>query len=182
MNRRYAARALVLLTVLVAVPRLPAQAPASTHFVTWRPEAAASAVWRPAADSAAPSANASGMTLGGIAGVAVGYMAGGLLSALVACIDTPYDDGDCELGAFVIGGLIASTVTIPIGVHMGNHGRGDLSRDLLVSAAIGAVGLGAAAATENGTVFLFTPLAQVIASIWMEERTMHKTPSADASH
>jgi hypothetical protein len=173
---------LVLMIFVLAPTTLAAQMAAPAHFESWRPARLSPLARTRMPDSATPTANGSGMILGGIAGVAVGYVAGGLLGSLVACSDTPSDDGDCELGAFVIGGSIASTFTIPFGVHEGNHGRGQFSRDLLISAALGAVGLGLAAATDNATVFLATPIAQIIASIWMEARTMPGRPPTDASH
>jgi hypothetical protein len=175
MIRRHIWSVMALLTVPLAAPRLAAQMPASTHFVTWRPEAAAPVVRLSTVDSAAPTANGSGMILGGITGFFIGYSIGGLVGAAL-------DNSEDNLAAAVFGGAVVSSLTIPLGVHLGNHSRGNALNDVLVSVAIGAAGIGIATATNDGTPLLVTSLAQVIASIWMEERAMPKPAPPAASH
>ncbi len=159
---------------------LAAQMPPATHFVTWQPAPPAPAIHMGWVDSASGSANGSGMALGGITGLAVGFVTGGLIGS--ALYDNGSSESDDQLAAAIIGGYLLASVTIPAGVHLGNHGRGNLASDVLVSALVGAVGLGISAATDNGTPFLVVPIAQILLSAWMEERTMHQTPSPAPSH
>jgi hypothetical protein len=175
MNGHHARSVIVLLTVPLAAPRLAAQMAAPTHFVAWRPDAADPVAVSWTVDSEAPTPNGSGMILGGITGFFIGYSIGGLVGAALA-----HDDDD--LAAAVFGGAVVSSLTIPVGVHLGNRSRGNVLSDLLISAAIGAAGIGIATATNDGTPLLVTSLAQVITSIWMEERSMHEAIPPDASH
>jgi len=165
----------VLLTAPLVAPPLAAQMQAPTHFVAWRPGGGASAVRLSTVDSTAPKANGSGMILGGITGFVIGYSIGGLVGAAL-------ENDEEDLAGAVFGGAVVSSLTIPLGVHLGNHSRGNVLNDLLVSVAIGAAGIGIATATNDGAPLLVTSLAQVIASIWMEERTMPKATPSNASH
>jgi hypothetical protein len=159
---------------------LAAQVPPPAHFVTWQPAAPAPAMLVDRADSTHPSANGSGMALGGITGLAVGFVTGGSIGS--ALYDTGSSESDDQLAAAIIGGYLLASLTIPAGVHLGNHSRGNLAADVLVSALVGAVGLGVSAATDNGTPLLVVPIAQILLSAWMEERTMHPAPSPAPSH
>ena len=159
---------------------LSSQMPPPTHFVSWQPVAPAPAIHLVLVDSTRPSANGSGMALGGITGLAVGFVTGGLIGA--ALYDNGSSENDDQFAAAIIGGYLLSSITIPAGVHLGNHSRGNLASDVLVSALVGVVGLGISAATDNGTAFLVVPVAQILLSAWMEERTTRHAPPPDASH
>jgi hypothetical protein len=150
--------------------------PAPAHFVTWRP-LPASTPTTTIPDSIRQAANGSGMVLGGIAGMFAGYLVGGVIAAVA------FDGGDDydQLNAAVFGGLIAATVTTPAGVHLGNRGRGNYLSDLLVSAAIGGIGVALATSTDNAAWLLVLPIGQIIGSALMEAQSMPKEARADAS-
>jgi hypothetical protein len=166
---------LAALGSLGAPPPLPAQGPSPAHFESWRPAEVRAAVRKSAADSAFPSANGSGMILGGVTGFVLGYAIGGLVGSAI-------ESGEDDLGAAIFGGAVVSSFTIPLGVHLGNHSRGNVLDDLLASAVIGFAGIGIAAATNDGVPLLLTSLTQVIASSWLEERATRKPAPPDASH
>lgn len=165
-------------TLLLAVsPALQAQMPAPTHFVTWDPIVPMSTLAIVMPDSVRAPANGSGMILGGITGMFAGYLVGAGLAAAI------YNDGDGydQLDAAIFGGLIAATFATPAGVHLGNRGRGSYLNDLLVSIAIGGVGIGIASSTDNAAWLLVLPIGQIIGSAWMEAHGMPKVAPADAS-
>jgi len=151
--------------------------PAPTHFESWLPTPAPALSQVGIPDSARAPANGSGMVLGGITGMFVGYLVGGVFAAAA------YNDGDGhdQLNAAILGGLIAATFTTPAGVHLGNRGRGRYLNNLVVSMAIGGAGFGLAVATDSGARLLRLPIGQIIGSAWMEARGMPKVAPADAS-
>jgi len=165
-----------LMTLLLAVsPPLQAQMPAPTHFESWQPASVPPSLQVGIPDSARAPANASGMVMGGIAGMFAGYFVGGMLYAAAS------GSGEGDLGAAILSGLVVATFTTPAGVHLGNRGRGSLSSDLLVSAAIGAVGIAVASSTDSGAWLLLLPIGQIIGSSWMEAQSMPKVAPAETS-
>ena len=164
--------------VLLTLPSaLQAQMPAPAHFESWQPAPLRTSVQVGMPDSVRAPANGSGMILGGITGMFAGYLVGAGLAAAI------YNDGDGydQLDAAVFGGLIAATFATPAGVHLGNRGRGSYLNDLLVSIAIGGVGIGIASSTDNAAWLLVLPIGQIIGSAWMEAHGMPKVAPADAS-
>lgn len=151
--------------------------PAPAHFVTWRPSASTPTGTITIPDSVRQAANGSGMALGGIAGMFAGYLVGGAIAAAAYADGDDYD----QLEAAVFGGLIAATVTTPAGVHLGNRGRGNYVSDLLVSAAIGGIGIALATSTDNAAWLLVLPIGQIIGSALMEAQSMPKEARVDAS-
>ncbi len=166
-----------VLFLLGTDPALEAQTPAPAHFVTWRPSASTPTGMITIPDSVRQAANGSGMVLGGIGGMFAGYLVGGVIAAVA------FDGGDDydQLNAAVFGGLIAATVTTPAGVHLGNRGRGNYLSDLLVSAAIGGIGIALATSTDNAAWLLVLPIGQIIGSAIMEAQGMPKEARADSS-
>jgi hypothetical protein len=176
MRARSAPLGIVALLLAVA-PALHAQMPAPAHFESWRPAPVPTSMPVGIPDSVRAPANGSGMVMGGITGMFAGYLVGALIGSAA------YTDGDGydQLGAAILGGLVAATFTTPIGVHLGNRGRGSLGSDVLLSAAIGAAGIAAASSTDSGAWLLLLPIGQIIGSAWMEAQSMPKVAQADAS-
>ena len=145
---------------------LAAQVSTPAHFASWHVDASVPRHLASVPDSSRPGANASGMVLGGITGMFVGFFAGAAIGAAAS------GGGEDDLGAAVLGGLLVATVTTPVGVHLGNHGRGRLADDLLISALIGGVGIALATGTDEGGWLLMLPIGQIIGSTWTEVRSM----------
>lgn len=163
---------LLLAILLVALSStLHAQLPGPAHFETWHPSPSdiLPAASVSASDTGHVATNASGMLLGGITGWVVGWAAGALVGNAVGCSSSV---SECGFGPGIAGALVAGSFTIPAGVHMGNHGRGDLLKGVLVSAAIGGLGIGIGSSVDDtGLWLLFVPIGQIIGSVWMETRS-----------
>jgi hypothetical protein len=101
---------------------------------------------------------------------------GGLIGG--ALIGQHFESSPCEdsiLGAF-FGALAGESLAIPLGVHLGNGGRGDVGPGLAASLGIAAAGLGAAALSREGGVLLAIPVLQIAASIAIERHTAAGNP------
>lgn len=167
----------VVIAWLAVASALQAQMPAPTHFVSWRPDALGATVQLSALDTTSAKGSASGMLLGGIGGTLIGWLTGALVGGALA--DDQGGDGAWD-GAYY-GAMVGATVGVPVGIHYGNHGQGSLVDDLLVSVGIGAVGIVVSSAVQNGIPILLTPLAQIIATIAMEDHAVRKAALRDAS-
>jgi hypothetical protein len=106
------------------------------------------------------------MILGGVALGAAGLFGG----ALVGDRFQRYPCEDCIEGAFY-GALAGTSLAIPVGVHLANHRRGKLGPAIAASLGIGALGLGAAAITDEWGVLLAIPVVQIGVSIGIERHT-----------
>lgn len=117
------------------------------------------------------------LTLAGIASAAVGALGGAYLGYK---LDYNGFNWGCEhgcedpglLGA-VGGWFIGSALTTPLGVHLANGSRGDLSRAYVSSGVIAGVGLGALflVGSPAGAIPLWgAPLAQVVSAVVIERR------------
>jgi hypothetical protein len=105
--------------------------------------------------------------LGGIAGAAVGVMAGGWVGGKAR-------EGvceDCALGGLLYGAVAGESAALPVGVHLANGRRGRLGPSLLASLALGGAGLGAAALTNEYGILLAVPVAQLVSAIAIERAT-----------
>ena len=168
---------LVLLAALaLAIPPRPvtAQRLAPSAFpsvesalTTGHPPVPRTAAGLPAAARAAKG-NVGGMILGGVALGAAGLFGG----ALIGDRFQRYPCEDCIEGAF-FGALAGESLTIPLGVHLADRRRGNLAPALAASIGIGALGLGAAAVTDQWGILLAIPVFQVAASIGIERHTAH---------
>ncbi len=78
---------------------------------------------------------------------------------------------DCFLEGLVYGGVAGGSALLPLGVHLANGHRGNYGASLLASLGIGAVGLGLAAATNEGAFMIPVPVLQLVSSILIERRT-----------
>ncbi|MEZ4386327.1 MAG: hypothetical protein R3D98_01870 [Candidatus Krumholzibacteriia bacterium] len=103
----------------------------------------------------------------GLAAGTAGFTVGALIGASV-------NDGDGELDGLVsgfIGGSILGAVTLPLGVHAGNAGQGDLGLVIGTSVLTGLIGWTAAATADEGALLLATPVAQLAACTAVEVAT-----------
>jgi hypothetical protein len=115
--------------------------------------------------------NVGGMILGGVALGAAGLFGG----ALVGDRFQRFPCEDCIEGAFY-GALAGESLAIPLGVHLADRRRGNLAPALAASLGIGALGLGAAALTDEWGILLAIPVVQVAASIGIERHTARARP------
>jgi hypothetical protein len=178
----FVASALALLGVSGggAAQWLPAPAP-----VAERPSLVAPS---PALRGAAVPESGPRLVGGGVLGGVAGVLAGGLLGLVAGgnhCTDSGNPDTCYGLEGTLIGAAAGYTVGVPVGTHYANHRRGNLGRSLLVSTAIAGAGAGVLAASgvhwnsaSNSTgrkvvpvVLLAVPIAQIVASVRIEERT-----------
>jgi hypothetical protein len=113
-----------------------------------------------------PEPNTGGMVLGGLLLGAGGLFAGALLGDRFQ----RYPCEDCIEGAFY-GALVGESLAIPLGVHLGDRRQGNAGTALAASLAIGALGLGAAAATDEWRLLLAIPVAQLASSMVIERHT-----------
>lgn len=113
-----------------------------------------------------PDTNTGGMVFGGLLLGAGGLVAGALLGNQLQ----RYPCEDCIEGAFY-GALVGESLAIPLGVHLGDRGHGNAGTALAASLGIGALGLGAAAATHEWSLLLAIPVAQLVTSIAIERHT-----------
>jgi len=162
-----------LLLVLLAIPG----APASAQRISPTPFARDGLVRSglsgylgtpPAAGARVPAEalDAGKMMLGGILLGAGGLIGGALIGQHLE--GAPCED--CILGPF-FGALAGESLAIPLGVHLGNRGRGDVGPALAASLGIAAAGLGAAVLSREGGVLLAIPVLQIAASIAIEHHT-----------
>lgn len=132
------------------------------------------------------------MVSAGVAGGAVGLIAGGFLGfslemAAAGCTD----DYLCGVMGTLLGGVIGEAVLLPVGVHLAAGGDGDLRRSVLYSAGIAAAGLlltgGTAAVSPELALVVLAgiPVVQLAASIGEERsgrrRTRRTTPETTLS-
>ena len=160
-------RAIPILAALLAVATGAAQGQrlAPPQFPVDREEgASAPALARVAAS---PSRSPILLGLGGIAGGAVGVMAGGWVGGKAR-------EGvceDCALSGLLYGAVVGGSAALPVGVHLANGRRGRLGPSLLASLALGGAGLGAAALTNEYGMLLAVPVAQLVSAIAIERAT-----------
>jgi hypothetical protein len=167
----------MMIVWLAAAPPAQAQLPVPAHFESWQPDLPARASRITVPDSTAAKGSGTGMVLGGIGGTLLGWLAGALVGGALAT--DPSGDGSSEAPYY--GAMVGATVGVPVGVHLGNHSQGNLLNDLLVSAAIGTAGIVVTSATDSWFPLLLTPLAQLIATIALEDHATRKAALPDAS-
>ena len=91
--------------------------------------------------------------------------------ALVGARLTEHDCDDCGLVGAVYGAVAGGSALLPLGVHVANHGRGNLGLSLLSSLAIGGVGLALAVESNSAAVLIPVPVLQIVSSILIERKT-----------
>jgi hypothetical protein len=127
------------------------------------------------ADSTYQEVPAADVAFLGMLGGAVGCVPGALAGGAAYEVFRGSGSGDDGGLAFVIYGcLVGVAVGLPTAVHLAIHGRGNFWLDLLVSAGIGAIGFGVAAALEppEGAAWLI-PLGMVGFTVAAEKHAEH---------
>jgi hypothetical protein len=151
----------------IDVPSLAAQRLESHPFPTFDARRTPPPVARTIVTVArSPDPNTAGMLFGGLLLGAGGLFAGALLGDRMQA----YPCEDCIEGAFY-GALVGESLAIPLGVHLGDRRRGNAGTALAASLGIGALGLGAAAVTDEWRLLLVIPVAQIASSIAIERHT-----------
>ncbi|HEX8277031.1 MAG TPA: hypothetical protein VF615_30595 [Longimicrobiaceae bacterium] len=108
-----------------------------------------------------------GMVAGGLLG---GALAGGAVYLLA-------QGSGNSLGADVVTGMVGGSVAIPLGVHLGNRGRGSLGPTVLagLGAGLGSVLLAGLEAGSAEWYLLGAPVAALGAAVFVEGRTTPRT-------
>lgn len=111
-------------------------------------------------DSARSRPDYLGMVGGGLVGAAIG---GGAVYLLAR-------GSTRSLGADVVAGMVGGMVAIPIGVHLGNRGRGSLGPTILASlgAGLGTLFLGAVGGEAAEPLVLGAPVAALAGAVFAE--------------
>jgi hypothetical protein len=107
------------------------------------------------------------MALGGLAVGTVGFLAGfkiGVDSSTDTGMFAGFDDG-FEWGSAV------GAVTLGLGVHLANSGRGDIGPVVLSSMLIGGAGVGLAYATDTPEIVIPTVFFQLFAAVVAEQKS-----------
>jgi hypothetical protein len=110
------------------------------------------------------------LLLAGTAGMLTGALGAGLIGS-----EIDPDDGLDDAEGAVIGGLIGTTFTTPVAVHLANGSRGNLGQSILVSTLAGGALLGLGLAAESGELIIAAPFVQLITSVFIEKNTSGKT-------
>jgi len=140
------------------IPYLPARAP-----------------YDPALQESVRHVSNATLSVGGIAGGALGFFGGGLLgywveTGLAGCEGEEW----CGFAGVLFGSVIGEMVALPLGVHLANRSRGSYAPGLATSLAVGLGGIALAAATggiAGPLVVPAIPVAQILAAISVERRT-----------
>lgn len=115
---------------------------------------------------------------GGLAGGAVGLFGGGVLGYTLSGGGRICGDDSCGLLGGVYGAAMGEVVLLPLGVHLANRARGNYGYSLLASAAVGAIGVGLAGATNSTELLLAVPIGQLISSVLIERATSRPKEAA----
>ncbi len=157
-----------LFGLIITASPLAAQQRAAA-FSRWEVPRLQSAI--PARDRGSSGGSALGMVGGGVLGGAVGLVAGGLVGAAIGGGNAICGDDACGLEEAAYGAIIGEATLLPLGVHLANRRRGNYALSLLASAAIGAAGVLAVDAANDGWPLIPVPIAQLITSIVIERAT-----------
>ena len=106
-----------------------------------------------------------GALLGG-----AGFGLGGLIGALASSNCTSFEY--CQLEGLFYGAAAGGTFGMALGVHLGNHRRGNLGLDFLTGAGIWGAGIAVVALSENEAVTTATliaiPIVQLVSTVLVE--------------
>ena len=156
---------MLALLALLAVPlRAQRPAPALPHYRATLPVPTARSTSR--GEAGIPA-----MAIAGVIGGTVGVFGGGLIGSAVGGGNAICGDDACGLEEAVYGAILGESVLLPLGVHLANGRRGNYGLSLLASVGIGALGILAVDASNDGIPLLVVPVAQLITSIAIERTT-----------
>ena len=143
-------------------PRHAIPAPASGHLPL-----------QPELVDARPERHELTLAFGGAMGGVTGLIAGGFIGARIELAGGC--DGEwCGFSGGLLGAAIGSAVMIPVGVHLANDARGDLSRSVAASGLALAGGVALVLLTQEEKPLLLIPLAQIIGAVAIERRTSRR--------
>ena len=157
-----------LLACLLAAP-VQAQGPRFATFPTPALTEAPAITARMPRPAGRP--NVLGMTVGGLLGAVPGVVAGAIVGYQVDRSDGCYGDEWCGLWGGLIGATAGTTLLIPTGVHIANHGRGSFGAGLGWSALAAVAGWTTAIALDDPTPLIIFPFAQIVAAVAAEARS-----------
>ncbi|HEY0674325.1 MAG TPA: hypothetical protein VGD27_18770 [Longimicrobiales bacterium] len=106
---------------------------------------------------------------------AAGFFAGGLVGAVLGNDPDDEDSWVETLEGAVVGGTVGESLMLPVGVHLANDRRGDLSWSMPASLVLGVAGAAVARNLDRSgrawPVLILTPIAQIVTSIAIERNT-----------
>lgn len=113
------------------------------------------------------------LSLGGIAGGALGFFGGGVLGYNVETGLAGCEGEWCGFAGILFGAAIGEVVMLPLGVHLANYSRGSYAPSLGMSLGVGLGGLLLASVAGEAATLLVPaiPAAQILAAIAVERRT-----------
>ena len=114
-----------------------------------------------------------GAIVGGLLGAGLGLFGGTLLGYEAACGGRNCYDFD-GFGEALVGALVGEVLLMPVGVHIGNRGAGNLAKDLGVSFAVGAGVLLLAAVADSPEFLLVGAIGQIGLTVWAERSAGRK--------
>jgi hypothetical protein len=114
------------------------------------------------------------LTAGGALGATVGFFGGALLGARVENSFFPCGCDDPGLAGAILGAAAAMALTIPLGVHAFDAGRGDLSKAMLASLAGGFLLTTVALSADVGEVILAVPVAEIVGAVVAELKSRRR--------
>jgi len=162
----------ITLLLMLSLTALPLAAQARTpEWRSWHAPSPAAATGLRTSTRSAPSTGTAPLILAGLGGGTVGLFAGGLAGWQLAGGNSICGDDACGLEGGAYGAIIGESALLPLGVHLANHNRGNYWLSLLASAGIGAAGILAVDAANDGWPLIGVPVAQVISSILIERAT-----------
>lgn len=128
-----------------------------------------SAAQEPAPPDPADQPPVAGPVFGGVVAGLAGIIAGGYAGYGLECADgCPGDFGG--FGGAVLGAVTGEMLLLPVGVHLGNGGRGSLAADFTASLLSGAGGMVVAALTEPDFLYV-VPFIQLTATVLAERNS-----------
>lgn len=138
------------------------------------PPAAPAARLAPALQEQERPPSQAALALGGIAGGALGTLAGAAAGfALETSLTRCHGSDFCGVGGIVLGGAAGEVLGIPFGVHMMNGRRGRYAEGVAATLVVGLAGIGIASQMPEGGPVMggAIPAAQLIAAVAVERRS-----------
>lgn len=111
-----------------------------------------------------------GMGLAGLVFGAGGLVAGAYIGSALGGGNRVCGDDPCGFEEAVWGAAAGMSFAIPLGVHLGNHHRGNFGLEVATSLAIGAAGIVSLYMFNSALPMIAIPVAQLLTSIAIERR------------
>jgi hypothetical protein len=107
------------------------------------------------------------LVIGGLSGF-VGLYGGAFAGAVIENEWAPCSCDDPGLRGLLYGALVGPALTIPLSVHLTNHGRGSFAATFGSSLAAGAVGFAIGTTRGDASPFIIAPIAELVTAIIVE--------------